>query len=354
MNRHRRVPFLTLVISLLLSAVAMGCAMDTSVIAEDPDGRSSDPDYPGVTKAALRGQLPLWRGDPIVISGDVLINDPLDVDAFCGTNVIEGSLTIENISSLRPPCLYSLYSVSGTLTIRQTGLTDLTGLNGLDGVLRSLTIEGNSALTSLSGLDNVDKVANLSIRDNDSLTSLDGLGDGELVVSRIYIQNNDSLTSLNGFDPSFWGEYRSIEISDNDSLSGLGGLESIEALGNLVIRQNASLTSLDGLNNLVQVGFKPFDWYPMGNLIIRSNPALSSLDGLEHLQVVGGSLEIESNPALATISGLNSLTTVNDDLYMQYNDNLFQCLVYNWISGVIVGGTSDIKPNGPTDPALCD
>ncbi|MBT4100888.1 MAG: hypothetical protein HOE86_24730, partial [Gemmatimonadetes bacterium] len=68
------------------------------------------------------------------------------------------------------------FKLFGSLTIRNTELTDLTALSGLEEIEGgNLRIQGNSSLVSLQGLEKVRQVNELQIISNNALQSLEGL-----------------------------------------------------------------------------------------------------------------------------------------------------------------------------------
>jgi len=149
-------------------------------------------------------------------------------------------------------------------------------LNNVTSIGGSLWIEGNAALTSLSGLDNVTSIGgNLYIGSVDALTSLTGL---------------DNVTSIGG----------GLQIG--------GGWYG-----------NPSLTSLTGLESLTSIG---------GYLLIEGNPSLTSLSGLDNVTSIGGYLWIEGNDVLTSLSGLDNIeSSTIENLYISNNYSLSTCEV---------------------------
>jgi len=76
---------------------------------------------------------------------------------------------------------------------------------------------------------------------------------------------------------------------------------------------NASLTSLEGLENLNSIG---------GGLILADNPALFSPSGLENLTSIGGYLDIHRNDNLASLAGLEGVMSIGGNLGIGNNHNL--------------------------------
>jgi hypothetical protein len=105
--------------------------------------------------------------------------------------------------------------------------------------------------------------------------------------------------------------------------------------GNLLI-QNAGITSLASLSNLVQV---------TGNVTIK-NTGLVNLNGLPGLTTIGNRLTINSNSSLTSLNGLDNLATVGSDLLIYFNFNLTDCCaIYDLLNGTGVGGTISIFQN---------
>lgn len=112
----------------------------------------------------------------------------------------------------------------------------------------------------------------------------------------------------------------SLNILDNDNLTTLDGLENITDVGGwLRIGNhdewpwgNNALKSISSLVSLKRVG---------GGCIIGNNSTLTSLEGLDSLELIGGDLTIVNNP-LKDLSGLGSLDSINGDLEITFNPSL--------------------------------
>jgi hypothetical protein len=139
--------------------------------------------------------------------------------------------------------------------------------------MRSIVVNSNHSLKSLSGLENIP-------------SSLEGL----------LIQANLALTNLTGLENLTTAWF--VSIVGNRLLTDLEGLENLTTVEvDLKINYNFSLTSLSGLNNLTNVGF---------NLFIRENPSLTTLAGIDNLSTLG-SLYIQTNDALSNYCALYGL-----------------------------------------------
>jgi hypothetical protein len=181
-----------------------------------------------------------------------------------------------------------------------------------------------------------------------------------VATNGITISNNASLESINGFS-MLAGDVRGITISGNPQLKSVNGFQSLTRLlsydgGDLIIDNNASLTSIDGLSSLsgiygksgsIQItnnaallnidGLSSFQTFVCTStfLNVSNNTSLKNLDGLSSLSQMGtddiGTILIENNAALENIDGLSQLRTAFD-LFSQYsiiriknNPSLSQC-----------------------------
>jgi hypothetical protein len=87
------------------------------------------------------------------------------------------------------------------LLIYNTALADLDGLEGLTELHGSIVVMGSHTLTSLHGLDNIERSLALNITDNDSLVDLAGLeGLREIFGEEMGISGNAQLTDLRALD----------------------------------------------------------------------------------------------------------------------------------------------------------
>ncbi|MDR6966704.1 hypothetical protein J2X31_000702 [Flavobacterium arsenatis] len=99
-----------------------------------------------------------------------------------------------------------------------------------------------------------------------------------------------------------------LQISGSD-ISDLSPLSSITSIvGGLRLWNNPSLTSLQGLHNITNIG---------GNLeLTGSNFPIVNLDGLQNLQTIGGMLLVQHLQNLTSVQGLSNLSTVGDSFHV--------------------------------------
>lgn len=196
---------------------------------------------------------------------------------------------IDNFAANYPNCT----EIAGGLTIgngNSNAITSLLPLNNLTVVQDELKIEGNHALTTLSGLQNITTIGSLWIgyQFSDQLTSLSGL---------------EGLITVNG----------DITIGYNNGLTTLAGLNNLQTVGGLLwITQLPALTSISSLNNLTSVG---------NGVLISHNNLMTSLTAFQNLTNIDGSLVIGIT-GLTTITEFNNLQSVYGSVTLQQNNSL--------------------------------
>ena len=246
--------------------------------------------------------------DDSVCQGDVVLNTQAEVDAFCGCEVIEGSLVIgaappnnalNDIISIQN--LIALKQVKGDFTIIETQLTDLEGLNNLKEINGSAAFVGNEKLVSLKGLENLTTVDDhFSVLDNVELVDLNGLENLSKVNLQLQIQGNSSLTSISAL--SKIKKVELILIISNSSLKNLDGLEGLDSIftspespvSGVLIAGNENLADISSLQNLKYVAT---DFTLAGNAVLEDCCSISHLidDVLTNGQILG-TINITDNP----------------------------------------------------------
>jgi len=102
-----------------------------------------------------------------------------------------------------------------------------------------------------------------------------------------------SQSEVDAFSSQYVDGSLTISGSDITDLSPLASLASIK--GALIIRDNSNLTTINGLNSIIEVSF----------LSIENNPSLTTIDGFHSLNDCKG-MFIRNNESLKTIKCLNS------------------------------------------------
>lgn len=229
-----------------------------------------------------------------------------------------------------PECteiLGNVYIYDNSDTV-QDNITNLNGLGILTSIGGNFKVWGNPALTSLTGLENLDYVGgDLQIghllNPNPILDNLMGLEGLTIVGGTLFIYNNPSLINLTGLEnlDTIGGQLR---ILRNDSLTDLTGLTNLTTIGHeliigLDVFGNHALTSLTGLENLTSIG---------GDLFIEDNSSLTSLMGLNNLNNISGQIFIIGNEVLTSLNGLDHLdeNTISH-LTVNWNISLSDCAI---------------------------
>lgn len=224
--------------------------------------------------------------------------------------IFEGDVTLTTQAEVDA---FSYTEVTGTLTISGNDISNLSTLSQLTRA-GNLILRANASLADLSGLSALSEVYSIDVSDNPMLANLDALSSVTVARDGITISNNASLESINGFS-MLAGDVRGITISGNPQLKSVNGFQSLTRLlsydgGDLVIDNNASLTSIDGLSSLSGIYGKS------GSIQITNNAALLNIDGLSSFQTfvcTATFLNISNNTSLKNLDGLSSLSQMGTD-----------------------------------------
>ena len=201
--------------------------------------------------------------------------------------------------------LFGLHNIVGELDYLGLGHSNLINLDGLQGItsINELFIYGNSNLSSLLGLENVSE------------------------IGMINLSTNVSLESILGFHPSI--QSQSITIHDSPLVSDLSPLSNIN--------------SLSGSLNLSYLG-------------------IESLNDFSDLVSIEGSLNIHGNLDLLTLNGLNNLTNVGeeiiigtDSIFLQLNEQLTDfCALQNLFTNGTYNPEEVYIENNAYNPTIQD
>ncbi|MGH1383956.1 hypothetical protein [Kordia sp.] len=190
------------------------------------------------------------------------------------------------------------------------------GAFGITTVNGDLTIGNENNYTDIVDLSLLSSITyitgDLTIAGNENLTSLQDLGNiAQVDGHELLIKNNPSITSLAGFNNLT--TIPTLIIDNNSGLQSLTGFSNTFSIEQaLRVYNNANLTSLNGIEN--------FGWSSEKSLSIHNNDALTSLQGIESITTLRF-LNIRYNDALASLAQLENLTTLLDIL-IDDNDSL--------------------------------
>lgn len=129
----------------------------------------------------------------------------------------------------------------------------------------------------------------------------------------------NNLTSLDG----------SLQIKDSPSLTSLDGLQNLISVGAHLRINNVGIVNLNGLEQLTRIGggFHLIELPQLNSLSglsslgfanaieINNNPVLTSINSLQNLTSVGVYIEIHENPSLTSLNGFQRLASVGQSLY---------------------------------------
>ncbi len=291
----------------------------------------------------LRGGILLSNNGFISLSG-----------AFSNLSEIEGSLLLQGSGIGTLEGWENIQRIGRDLQIIETSITDLTGLSNLEQIDNNLSIEKNANLTGFSGLDMLHTVnRSLQIIENINLLNLTGLEElrdigilGEEQSSSLSIQGNTVLSSLQGLH-NIRNVNGSVNIVDNDELINLSGLDGLYYVGQkLSIRGNEKLVNLEGLSNLTLFSDDNFSinthglsvvanpnlvsLYGIGEIIemddlidISNNANLTELNAFHNMEYLGD-LQVYGNPKMNRLSAFESLVEINNDMELFSNPVLQQ------------------------------
>ena len=239
------------------------------------------------------------------LDADVVLTTQQEVDAF-----------VEDHKNIKTIIIDGNLVVGAPLgTFHSTDIHDISGLSNVAQVTGDLYVRGNPGLQTTLGLQHVQRVGGLfNINKNESLETL-RFENLESVDGQFVIHWNPSITSLEGFGKlNHIGSY--FNVSLNQSLASMTGLGRLDTLYSLEISDNANLTDISALRDLV--------WVKTSVLI--ENSALTTLAGLEKVQYVGGDFLLNKgclncgNEQLSEIQ-LSELGYIGGDCNLANNEN---------------------------------
>lgn len=256
----------------------------------------------------------------------IILTRQSEVDSFPinypGCDIVDGYLIISGNNIVNIDSLIHIKKVNYRLAISDNPM--LQNLHGLDSIsfINEFEIDGNQSLLSLKGINNLESTNDFTVYDNDKLINMEGLsslryakslsiiGNKRIIdleglysiheIFNLFISGNSELINLNGLQTL--SVLDNFHVSDNDKLINFKGFENITATNqHCIITGNPSLISFEGLNN----------WRVMtsGLLVVRDNASLVNLSGL-NLETSGG-FEVSYNAKLKNLEGLGQLRTMS-------------------------------------------
>jgi Secretion system C-terminal sorting domain len=244
---------------------------------------------------------------------------------------------IDNFQTNNPGCT----NILGDVTIEESvggNIIDLNGLSVLDTIGGSLTIRGNTDLSTLSGLGNLTAIVmNLTIQNNSTLSGLGALSSLSDSIHDLTVNNCPNLLGFDGLN-GVTKINGNLEVSDNAGLTSLNGLGSITEIGGHLLLSNcAALPGPGGMGSVVSIGT---------DLRIQNNNTMTGLSALGSVTSVGGGISVINNDLLTELTGLANIDPLSiTSLTIKDNATLTMCEVQSVCDYLSADGTSDIANN---------
>lgn len=284
---------------MLLKPLALALAL-TSVYADDVCSKT--------LTAASQSDLDSISGCSI-FNGDIILAAPIDSAVINGVKSVQGSITVQNITTLSSIAAPNLANISDTLRLE---------------ILQSLSSASFPALTSVKNLDlitlnkldkinfaaGVNSIDTLIVSDT-TLTTLAGIAPTDL--SLLNINNNRYLTSIQF-------ALRSVDELDISSTANALDLQFpyLTTVHNMTIRDAKTvniynITSINSTLSFVNTSISTINLPKVkeigGSLALVSNSQLTNIS-FPILESIGGGFQIANNSKLASLSGFPALTSV--------------------------------------------
>eukprot|EP00456_Euglypha_rotunda_P079486 TRINITY_DN763_c0_g1_i10.p1 TRINITY_DN763_c0_g1~~TRINITY_DN763_c0_g1_i10.p1 ORF type:complete len:1178 (-),score=130.33 TRINITY_DN763_c0_g1_i10:10-3168(-) len=164
----------------------------------------------------------------------------------------------------------------------------------------------------------VDTLGGLTISEHPVLTHVERIGVPQLTLinGSVTFTFNPLLADLDFMTKIEKIDYGGLELQFLNSLPDLVGLSALRfiAIG-LHLANLPLIENLEPLKNLTFIGPTFFDEFRAiagggFGLVVKNNANLTTLDGLRSLQIVDGPIDIRGNPQLVSVSGLCDIGTV--------------------------------------------
>lgn len=202
--------------------------------------------------------------------------------------VIGGDVTIKGSGITDLSNLSCIQKIEGTLKIDNTSIDDFTGLDALTEITGDLTLLSNEDLENLDGLDALEKIGNqLGIYLCMDLEHVDGLSNLDTIGGNI---NFDFLVSL-------------VDITGLNNLQYTKSIDFIDLTADIDFGTFAEITALDYLRVWDIPDMSAIDFFPnlavVNDLNILNNDILTDISIIDQLNI--DSLErlaINQNPLL--------------------------------------------------------
>ena len=199
----------------------------------------------GNKQLASLANMPVENADNLT-TAYIVRNNPLlaTLDGLKYIQAVEGELRISDNAALADITLDELTTVTGALTIANTGAMRI-DLGSLQSVGR-LEIAGNTKLTTFDGLAASSIKGDFVLRGNPALASLGVMSSVTRVEGAVMIEGNNALKNLDAFT-SLQYIASSLTVTNNTGLETLGRFNRLSGIGTTVaITGNTALPHCAG------------------------------------------------------------------------------------------------------------
>ncbi len=279
--------------------------------------------------ASIKGGINISQNDSLATLNGLKRIKESPSDIFISMNgklsSLEGLDSIKTVAGeFRIHQNQNLKSIKGLKFLKEVGsfaidsniiLSDISSVISLNKVNQSLRIRYCNLLVNASVFKSINSIGeSILIRSNQELKTIDFTGISKL-PEHLELIRNTALESLNGFQniTSIGGDL----IVNENGIQNLAGLEKLVSVGGFAkIINNKNLTSLSGINKLSSAL----------SLGIGINDLLTSLEALNNSIQLTDSLVIYDNPLVQSLAGLDNANISNiNHLIIQGNNRLTLC-----------------------------
>jgi len=223
--------------------------------------------------------------------------------------------------------LNKLKEITNDLSFRLCGLIDdFSQLESLETIGRNLFLSQLISLVHLDDFNDVNIGNEIYIGENANLVDVTGFANLKETAGDLTFNALDELISIAGFLDMIGNG--GLVISRTEKLKNLTGLANLQFVnGKLEIFENEALENLDDLLSLTYVdGIADDDPDSEKDVQIENNPSLTSIQGLNDLLYADDKIFIRNNPAL-TICDVKSICRfINDpNIEITIENNGFPC-----------------------------
>lgn len=282
--------------------------LNQSQVIKNRAGIYFDFNYPIITEYAVVDYYSDWSDLSVSMDMEFINCDLFIVDVTVKNNTPNEESTqlkffLEDDSFIDK---YQYNDIDQAIQQGDTLIWDISNLASLDSQTYSITVE---LTENLMNSESFSVSSSINLSDDDPLNNLANIQRGNRIVegnldleTQLEVDANYCLEEVKGrLDIS------KFSGSDINNLSSLNNL--VKVGGNLRIRRNHEMLSINGFESLTEVG---------GDLRIEDNDNLISFSGFENLQRVGLELEFYRNEKLQAIFGFSQL---NELEYLKFQNN---------------------------------